>query len=374
MTLYRRGNVWWVAAMKDGRRVQQSTGTKSKKDAKRFADGLDLATRAPTFDAAVEFLRLYYADNVARRIDLGDAWEEYARTAKAVGKDRVAEKSWRMRRERVAAFVTWIRENRNAITTVEQVDGPAAAAYAEHLATMGKATKTRQNILGELSAVWTLLGKVSAGLGNPWKGLAPRDTDGARLDAFTDEQVRALLAAAKTVGHDWWLAVAIGATTGLRYGDIANLRWESVDLAEKVLRVMPQKTAAHGIGVAVPIVDAGILAELAARRESASLAEPGTFAADYVLPEHAALYGDRGRGAFNLLNFRAVMDAAGITGGRYTFHSLRHHFRTRLAAAGVPTETAMRLCGHTDTRTSARYDHDDHLAETRAAVTAAVGK
>ena len=69
--------------------------------------------------------------------------------------------------------------------------------------------------------------------------------------------------------------------------------------------------------------------------------------------------------------FADILKAAGVDPDKYTFHSFRHYFRTRLAAAGVSDETAMRLGGWTQRDTAARYDHDDHREELAAAIQAA---
>ena len=65
-----------------------------------------------------------------------------------------------------------------------------------------------------------------------------------------------------------------------------------------------------------------------------------------------------------------VLDEAGVD-GNYTFHSWRHTVATRMAASGVGVETRKRILGHTRDETAARYDHDEHLGEVRAAIEAA---
>ena len=47
--------------------------------------------------------------------------------------------------------------------------------------------------------------------------------------------------------------------------------------------------------------------------------------------------------------------------------------KTRLAEAGADIETRKRILGHTEDITARRYDHDEHLAETRRALEAAAG-
>jgi integrase len=86
----------------------------------------------------------------------------------------------------------------------------------------------------------------------------------------------------------------------------------------------------------------------------------------YLFPIHAHCY-DAGNTTVDP-PFSAILRAVGLDNKLYSFHSWRHTLRTRLAAAGVATETAMRICGHTTAAMSRHYDHDDHLDEITAAI------
>jgi integrase len=92
---------------------------------------------------------------------------------------------------------------------------------------------------------------------------------------------------------------------------------------------------------------------------------------DFVLPFHAEMYDVRSGTNHNLLNFREVLNAAGVEGEQYTFHSWRHTLRSRLADSGASIETAKRLLGHSSDEMSLRYDHSAHVDESLAALLAA---
>jgi integrase len=123
------------------------------------------------------------------------------------------------------------------------------------------------------------------------------------------------------------------------------------------MRLMPSKTARHGVAVLMPLCG-----ELQA---ALSMDVGEGHAGEFVLPEHAAAYPYPNRGAPGA--FSAILLAAGIIGG-YSFHSWRHTFRTRLAAGGVSDEIAKRLGGWTVDATAMRYDHDGRFKELVAAV------
>ena len=366
MRLYKRGRVYWIEWQKDNVQHRESTRMKNRKAAEAYFAAAKLAADSDvSFDYLVGLLKQIRGVVVEQKPNgtpFADAWDAYKRTASAIGQDAVRPDTMRRRRNVYNTFVKWIGKKRAEVTTVEHVTGPVAAAYAASLTADKLAVKTRKNVLGNLGTVWRTLSKAIAGLQNPWTGLSPIDTGGVRRNEFTREQERAIMAAAERVGMEWPLACLISRHTGLRYGDVAMLKWSSVDLAKRTIALEPRKTARHGVRVLIPMNDTLHAAMSATARETGQ--------SGYVLPLHADAY-DTLHAGKHALSFRKVLDAAGIKGNSYTFHSWRHTFRSRLAEAGVSVETAMRLCGHTTEEMSAHYDHADHLDELGLAVKAA---
>jgi integrase len=360
MHLYKRGKIWWIEFVKDGVKYRQTTHTTKKAEATAWMNAIKTARKMPTFEQAVEVLRMLYKEPAQNTLPLEAAWSAYESLAGAIGKlAGLSDKTLIDRRRRLSGLVSWIERNAATIRTVEGVSGQIAAKYAEYLATMGKSTKTRRNIIGDLSTIWTALEKRSDGIKNPWKDLAPADIDRKRILNFSAEQERAVLAAAKKVGKDWFPACVIARHTGLRYGDVARLTWDEVDLERGIIRRKPKKTERFGISVELPII-------APIREALEALPRLG----DFLFPLHAELYGKKGKNVQKALSFREVLDAAGIS-GNYTFHSWRHTAATRLAEAGADVETRKRILGHTTDENAARYDHAAHAAEDRAALEAA---
>ena len=364
MYLYKRGKIWWVQYMVDGVRHCITTHTKNRKVAEQWVANIEMARNAPTFEEAVQVLRIMFKKPATGIIHLDAAWENYERLAKAVGKLTLAKKSLRDRRCDLKHFIEWVGNNAATVKTVEGVTGAIAVAYAEDLARdPTKKSKTRKNIISNLSAVWRMLEKTSPNVKNPWTNIAPKVTDGTRIDSFTPEQEERVLSAAKKIGKDWYPVCIIARHTGLRYGSIANMRWDEVDIKAGVIRHKPRKTIRFDIAVELPIIDP-------IRKVLSGLKRSGN---DFLFPLHAELYGVTTKSALELLNFREVLDAAGIS-GNYTFHSWRHTAATRLAAAGADIETRKKILGHTQDMTAERYDHDSHLGEIRKAMENAAAK
>lgn len=358
MNLFRIGRIWWVDYRVDKKRYRRSTGTANKKLAEAFVANIQTARKAPTFEAAVEILKILYSKPVEGLLPISGIWTIYADLARSVGKDQIEAATWTRRKNVVERFSKWIAKQFPTVKTIENVSGPIAAAYAKALTDEGLKTKTRKNLIGELVAVWKLLEKASTGIRNPWRDLMPRDTDGEVGKAFTPSQEKAVLDAARKIGKDWFAVCTLMRQTGLRYGDVARLTW--AEIVDGVIRTDPHKTKRHGISVMIPLTDK-------ARAAICELERRG----DYLFPVHSELYGNRGRASREILNFREVLDAAGIKEPGYTIHSWRHTAATRLAAAGADIETRKRILGHTVDETARRYDHDEHLEETRQALESA---
>ena len=354
---------WWIDFHKDGKRYRQNTHTSDRKEALAFMRSIDTARRAPTFEQAVEILKMLYNRPIEGLLPVESIWPTYARIAKSVGKDAISARSWNKRRQVVDGFIRWLRLKRPTITMAENISGATAADYAAHLATKGLKTKTRKNTLSDLGTIWKLLEKASPNIRNPWQNLAPKITDMERGKAFTPEQERAVLAAAKQIGKDWFPICVLMRHTGLRYSDVARLRWD--DISEGVIHTTPHKTARHGITVSIPLTAPALSA-------LSSLSGPKQ-KGGFVFPFHAENYGNNSKKIQELLNFRAVLDLAGVNGSGYSIHSWRHTAATRLAEAGVDAETRKRILGHTTDEMAEHYDHAEHLAETRRALEAATG-
>ena len=144
--------------------------------------------------------------------------------------------------------------------------------------------------------------------------------------------------------------VLLALNTGLRRGELFNLRWSHVDLDRAMLTV-------HGGGAKsgqtrhVPLNTeaVAVLRDWQATTEKQS---------GYVFP------GKDGARIDNINKaWRAVIAAAGIT--EFRFHDLRHTFASKLVMAGVDLNTVRELLGHGDLQMTLRYAHlaPEHKAE-----------
>jgi integrase len=195
---------------------------------------------------------------------------------------------------------------------------------------------------------------------NPAGSLALPDAIAEEREPFTPGEVETLLGAAKK--SDWKTAIMFAAFAGLRLGDAANLKWESVDLAAGVIKFVPEKTSRKGKELQMPIAER-LLAQLE-KLASTDAAQESPF----VCPALAGreIGGRAGLSAeFVALMGKANVGADTVTAkdgrtrkfSRKTFHSLRHSFVSRLANAGVAEDVRASLAGHADPKETERYAH-----------------
>jgi integrase len=136
--------------------------------------------------------------------------------------------------------------------------------------------------------------------------------------------------------------------TGLRSGDLFELKWEDIDTKEQQLKIIVRKTQRE---LEFPLTD-GVNAILDKWRAIKSGA--------YVF--YNQLTGDRFHDVRTAL--KIAVKAAGLSG--ITWHTFRHTFATRLIAQGTDIVTVKELLGHAEIKTTLRYAHTSRDAKKKA--------
>ncbi len=365
MALFLRGNVWWFEYRTRKVRVIRSTGFRAgeKVKARAVFDAfrLGMATR-PVKSAMEKILDAIYDRGGAEvhGIPLASVWALYEDWFKGKAKN-VAHTTWTNRRTAVSRFVEWAAGL--GLSDVGDATVEAARQYVKHLVAAGDSNKTVRNKVQNLSHVWGAVGQLRSEIHNPWRAACP-DDDGSSEGgaAFSVAEEARVLAAARKLGCGWYEASMIARFTGQRYGDVATLDWSQVDFKAGVVRFRPIKTKRVGFAVSVPMHSKlrEVLQSLAGKGRGRSRATPVGF----VLPGHGLAYSTKRRMP---VPFSDVLREARLDPDKFTFHSWRHTFRTRLGEAGVPDEVAARF-GWTNLAMSRHYDHAGHEAEMRDAV------
>jgi integrase len=196
--------------------------------------------------------------------------------------------------------------------------------------------------------------------------MLPVDSEPAK-QPFTLEQIKALL---RNAHGDWRGAILLALYTGMRMKDVANLRWENVDLPNKWISFRAGKTRRR---IKIPMHDAlhEFLLEL-----------PAPDSGKAFLFSSLAGKSTGGKSGLSMA-FSRVMGRAKVRGeiaherkgesGRsvstLSFHSLRHTLVSLMANAGVPVEVRQKFTGHASAEMNQHYTHHD-IATLRAAISA----
>jgi len=141
--------------------------------------------------------------------------------------------------------------------------------------------------------------------------------------------------------------------TGMRKAEVANLRWEQVDMKNKEIEVVKTKSGKKRI---IPISE-DLFKELNLLRNRNGNSE---FVFQYVDQKT----GEKKHLRYFRRSFETACRRAKITG--FTFHDLRHTFASRLVRSGVDLITVKDLLGHYSVKTTERYTHSNQEQKRKA--------
>jgi integrase len=181
---------------------------------------------------------------------------------------------------------------------------------------------------------------------NPCRRVKKLRVANQRVRYLTNAEEEALFKALK--GQDWVKNIIVMAiNTGMRRGEIFDLKWFDVDFNRRIVHVRQSKS---GRPRTIP---------LNATTQTLLKGLPKT--SEYVFPSprnEKRRVNDVGR------QFERAVKNAKITD--FHFHDLRHTAATRMADAGADPFTLAAILGHSDIRMTARYTHATDEAKRRA--------
>jgi integrase len=362
--------VWYAHyRLADGRRIARSTGTRDRLKAEIIAQAWDTAEiSAASGDLAHDRVLEILNETMKR---LGTSSVEFV-TVKtwltgwlASKRDQIADTTQKAYEQTVTEFLTYLGP-RGAHRRLDSIKTEDIEGFIQLMRKDGRAPSTINKIVRKyLSAPFEKARKAGTIRFNPVATTSPEQTETCAKDTFTAEQVAALVAAADP---DWQGAILFAYGTGGRLGDIANLKWSNLDVANGIVVFREQKTKARAaIGLHPDFLD-----WLATR--------PVT--EDGEAPVFPTLSGKSLNGEHGLSNrFIGIMQKAGVTGrllregnagkGRtlksLTFHSFRHTAASTVFAQASLKEITRRITNHAAGGVVDRYIHDD-LEAIKAAV------
>lgn len=176
---------------------------------------------------------------------------------------------------------------------------------------------------------------------------------------LSSEELLKVLEEAKKISQELHLMFLIGATTGLRLGDVTTLNWNEIDLEKELIHKIASKTKRH---CTKPVV-IGIVNVLKEALESIEKQEGD------VLPSYSSYSNNKTSYNRIIAQVQTVFKNAGIVTSQARkigtkgvrpikivgFHSLRHTFISKHAELGTPLAVIQQSVGHSNQAMTQHY-------------------
>jgi integrase len=300
VSLFKRGNLWWVYLYQDGIRHQYSTGTGNRKQAEKIQDKLKQELNDQRFQIVESDPTMTFGELAARFIAGASVKPHHLYHLKFLLPFFSDFAVLRISKSLAEEFRT-VRHQRN----------PAIKD-----ATINRDLSVLRHIL-----YWAVDEQLLAH--NPLTRLKMARERRTRRQVVSVAEEVLLLGAAK---DHLYAMILIALDTGMRRGEITAQRWEDIDFSQKLLYVTRSKTP-EGESREIPLTE----------RLSGFLVE-------HRKPEGLVIEFHGGPVRIVKRTWSTALKNAGIRHLR--FHDLRHTFNTRLMEAGVLQEIRMALMGH----------------------------
>lgn len=149
--------------------------------------------------------------------------------------------------------------------------------------------------------------------------------------------------------------IILSLKTGMRRGELFDLRWDDTDLTNRILTIRGE-IAKSSKTRHIPLSPIAFKTITNWQKQAPT-------------PNGRVFPSDDGDRLDNVNNsWTSILEAAAIESFRW--HDMRHDFASKLVMKGVPLNTVRELCGHADLNTTLRYAHlaPDHKADAIALI------
>jgi integrase len=355
---------YWYAAFygADGSRRFKSTKTSDRRQATRICtewESAALRARKKTLTTAQvrsvfnEILE-QSGDESLESFTIGDWMAEWLTTKKASH----APATWERYRKPVEDFVAHM--GARSFLPLRAATSKDIRKFRDSQRAAGRAAATVNFAHKALASAFEAAKRQAYIEANPCHAVDYLPTHEEKVDkgTFSAKEVSAIVQAARD-SRDWQGVILVGFYTGLRLSDCLSLKWVSVDLKLRLIKITPKKTKRSGKTLAIPITP---------DVEDFLLAKPvGTSDAAPIFPSLAKMATSGNNGASR--QFKRFMEIAGVEScilrpaaglkGRAvserSFHSLRYSYNSALSDAGVPVEIRQKLTGHSTVEQNLHY-------------------
>jgi integrase len=348
--------------------VFRSTKTKSKTEAKIIAAAWEAAEKeAARGELTRERVAAILNETLTRlghspqeRIAVKQWLEEWL----AAKKQMLATTSHRAYTHAAEEFLSYLGET-GVSRRLKSISERDVEGFVAQLRKTGRGPRTINRIREHLAVGFEKARRTGRIPYNPFAAVEREKSDSRPRATFSTSAIADLL---KVAGPDWQGAILFGYSTGARLGDVANLRWSNLDIANGVTVFKERKTGKQAI--------IGLHSDfLNWLTERPAPQEPDAF----VFPSLAGKPTGGTRGLSN--TFIALIDKAGLQnpllregnegkGNRMrslSYHALRHTAASAVFNSATVKETVRRVTQHAAKGSLDTYLHHD-LDAVKAAV------
>lgn len=315
----KKGLIWYLDYLADGRRVRKRIGT-----GKRLAK-LALAD----VQVKLERKELGFASK-----DRG--LEDFIREYLTYAKGNKSRQSYERDTFIVKNFTAYIKVRKLAAVTPAMLE-----AYKVHRRENGAKASTVNRELNTIKAMFNKATAWGAIARDPAKSVKKFRESRRQVRYLSKAEIKSLLkAASDRLGP----IIETFLLTGLRRGEIIHLTWTDVDFKRKILSVQakgewhPKDYEVRHIPMTKRLAE---VLENLPRKESAYIFTNGRK--------------EKLNGIVLSKNFRDLVRGLGIQG--VSIHTLRHTFASHLVMSGADLYTVQKLLGHSSIKTTEIYAH-----------------
>jgi integrase len=375
-SLVKRGKIYWIRYQVNGKRVSESLGVSTLREAQQEFEKRMAPIRAADAAGALRAIKNRLEDAEAAAVvehdkanpplTVADAWDEFLQTdAVPAGAGTLGQYDGQW-----SQFKRWLSDLHPDVEFLRDVTPEIGAAYIRHLKERRLTGQRINQHLVFLRAFCRELAKPARMAVNPFDGIRRKKQLRNSKRMLTVEEVKLII---ESADGELRTLLMLGAFLGLRLGDASTLLWSETDLARRIVARIPRKIAYKGEEGKVLIgIPSTLLAYLSA------LPRRGK----YIVPKCAEQYErdvslltDRIQAHFEKCGIETVKPGTGAgtkrldekgkpipgTGKRAVvlvgYHSLRHFYISTLAQAGAPVAVLQKLAGHASPAMTGHYTH-----------------
>ena len=190
---------------------------------------------------------------------------------------------------------------------------------------------------------------------SPFNGFKMPSVNNDRKRYLTPYEAKALLDALRAVNERVWLMSLISLHCGLRFGEVANLKFSDIDFSARVLHIRDPKGGQDHAANMTDVVHLALRALSGGKNQLLFPTRDGK-----IMGEKDQIF-DKVVAALEFND--------GIDDNRFkvVFHTLRHTYGTWLASSGSSQANIAEMLGHKSIQMSQRYTHAMQAMKRKAA-------